>query len=79
MKSILFKTNIKRLKAAMTLANTMPHYFKGVRIEFEAIQKNFQMLISGPKLKPAKVISTMKELGYKFEVADKVTVWRNGN
>lgn len=76
MKATLFKTNIKRLKAAMTVANILPHYFKGVRVEFDAIQKNFQMLISGPKLQPQKVISTMKELGYKFEVADKVTVWK---
>lgn len=76
MKSTLFKTNIKRLKAAMTVANILPLYFKGVRVEFDAIQKNFQMLISGPKLQPQKVISTMKELGYKFEVADKVTVWK---
>lgn len=76
MKAILFKTNIKRLKAAMTLANILPLYFKGARVEFDAMQKKFMMLISGPKLSPTKVVSTMKELGYKFEVADKVTVWR---
>lgn len=76
MKAILFKTNIKRLKAAMNLANILPLYFKGARVEFDAMQKKFMMLISGPKLSPTKVVSTMKELGYKFEVADKVTVWR---
>ncbi|MBI3135824.1 MAG: hypothetical protein HYZ14_14195 [Bacteroidetes bacterium] len=77
MKTILFKTNIKRLKAAMTLANILPLYFKGARVEFDAIQKRFMMLVSGPRLSSKKVVSTMKDLGYKFEVADKVTVWRH--
>lgn len=68
MKKVLFKTNIKRLKAAMTLANILPHYFQGIKVEFDAVQKKFALLISGPKLQPAKIISTMKELGFKAEV-----------
>lgn len=68
MKAIIFKTNIKGLKAAMNLANLLPHYFKGARVEFEAIQQKFHLQISAPKLSPARVISTMKELGYKAEV-----------
>lgn len=61
----------------MTLANILPLYFKGARVEFDAIQKRFMMLVSGPRLSSKKVVSTMKDLGYKFEVADKVTVWRH--
>lgn len=75
MKSLLFKTSVKRLKAALTLKNLLPHYFKGAKVEFDASpegttmwQKQFIMQISAPKLSPVKVISTMKDLGYKCEV-----------
>lgn len=76
MKATLFKTNIKRSKAAKTLANLIPLYFHGARVELQSIQKRFMMHITAPKVKPEKVVSTMRELGYKFEVADKVTLWR---
>ncbi|MBL7897611.1 MAG: hypothetical protein JNJ99_03665 [Crocinitomicaceae bacterium] len=76
MKTTLFKTNIKKLKAATTLSNIIPLYFKGAKVEFDAMQKNFWMKITAPRVKPAQVVTTMKDLGYKFEVQDKVIVWR---
>lgn len=76
MKATLFKTNIKKLKAAMTVANLIPMYFKGARVEFDGVQNKFKMLISGPKLKPARIINSMQDLGYKFEVDEKITVWK---
>ena len=79
MKSLIFKTSVKRLKAALTLQNLLPHYFKGAKIQFDAMQKQFLMQISAPKLSEKKVISAMNDLGYKCEVSEKVNVWRVEN
>lgn len=72
----------------MTLQNLLPHYFKGAKIQFpalvmqsggDAMQKQFLMQISAPKLSEKKVISAMNDLGYKCEVSEKVNVWRVEN
>jgi len=79
MKSLIFKTSVKRIKAALTLQNLLPHYFKGAKIQFDAIQKQFLMQINAPKLSQAKVISTMNDLGFKCEVSEKLIVWKVEN
>lgn len=79
MKSLIFKTSVKRIKAALTLQHLLPHYFKGAIVQFDAMQKQFLMQISAPKLSEKKVISTMNDLGYKCAVSDKVNVWRVEN
>ena len=63
----------------MTLQNLLPHYFKGAKIQFDAIQKQFLMQINAPKLSQAKVISTMNDLGFKCEVSEKLIVWKVEN
>ena len=79
MKSLIFKTSVKRIKAALTLQNLLPHYFKGAKIQFDAIQKQFLMQINAPKLSQAKVISTMNDLRFKCEVSEKLIVWKVEN
>jgi len=81
MKSLIFKTSVKRIKAALTLEHLLPHYFKGAKVRFEGMlrQKQFLMQISAPKLSEKKIISTMNDLGYKCVISDKVNVWRVEN
>lgn len=67
MKEFIFKTNITKLKAAMTIANIIPHYIKGAKVEFDAAQRYFMLNIRAPKLSAQKVVDSMKSLGYKFE------------
>ena len=67
MKEFLFKTNITKLKAAITIANLIPHYIKGAKVEFDAVQRYFLLNVKAPKLSAQKVIDSMKSLGYKFE------------
>ena len=76
MQTILFKTNIKKWKAAINVSNLIPLYFKEAKVELDLVQDKFRMLISGPKLKPAKIIHSMNQLGYKFKVEDKLTLWQ---
>lgn len=70
MQTILFRTNIKKWKAAINVSNLIPLYFKEAKVELDLVQDKFRMLISGPKLKPAKIIHSMNQLGYKFKVED---------